>query len=177
MSSEITVASTEVLHKLISLSEAEQHWAVKQYFSKLDDSGTESLAKLLQNLQDIGIAVGIEAQIPVYAQAKECLLESTQLAAVEKVLLAVVIISTLYEVETFHSRQVTETLRDASNSVGNVTAALNGLIARGDVGIQPDDSGGHKRYHITDDGHKRALSLIGDVKQVQHLPERSSTSS
>lgn len=65
----------------------------------------------------------------IYEDAKERLLEDASLSAREKVLLAALMLFELHEIQEFHGRQVTETLRDVSNPVNNITAALSGLIS------------------------------------------------
>ncbi|MEO5716430.1 MAG: hypothetical protein ABIT37_23330 [Luteolibacter sp.] len=153
-----TPASARVFADLIHLPVMEQNWVILQYWHSLDNAQVVRLQDFLKDACDSHSDPGSG----LYENAKERLLEDTDLSAREKVLLAALMLSELHEIQEFHGRQVTETLRDASNPVNNITAALSGLISRGEaeIGDQgPTARNAHKRYRLTREG----LLAAGDI--------------
>jgi hypothetical protein len=158
MKPKVTERNSRVLADLMGLSAPERLWVQQQYWQSLTREDREELQELLA--ESTGSAA--RAVESLYEQAKERLLEDPGLAAGEKVLLAALILSELYEIEDFHSRQITETLREASNPVNNITAALNGLIGKREAEITDTAraaTNAHKRYRLTEAGRASASTI------------------
>lgn len=161
-----TAGGSKVLAALMELSPLEQHWVHLQFWQSL----SKEEAFQLRELVDGNHAQASESEENLFGLAKERLLEDPHLNAGEKVLLAALILAELYEVQDFHSRQITETLREAANPVNNITAALSGLIAKGEAEIADPERAArnsHKRYRLTSHGLLSASSIARKKRQTQ----------
>lgn len=164
MKATVTPASADVFAKLMHLQDTEQIWVVLQYWQSLNSRQVTELQELLKTA-----CVSHSApEDSLYENAKERLLEDTDLSARERVLLAALMLAELHDIRDFHGRQVTETLRDASNPVNNITAALNGLISKGEAEIAdqgPAARNAHKRYRLTPEGMRAAEDAASKKRQ------------
>ena len=154
----ITTLSSQALTKLMELSPLEQQWVQQQFFSSLEEGERSEYLSLLGS---VGSADEGETAAPADF-ARERLLEVPDLTAGEKVLLAALIVSELFEASAFHSRQLTEVLRQSSNPVKNITAAINGLIGKGEMEVADPSraaKNSHKRYKLTSEGLIAANSV------------------
>lgn len=156
-----TIQSSRVFSELMSLPAADRSWVLQQYWQSLnrEDQGE------LQSLFSESVEGSPATASPLFESAKERLLEDPDLTAGEKVLLAAMILRELYEIEEFHSRQITETLREASNPVNNITAALNGLMSKGEAEVAEPQRTGHKRYRLTSAGISAAITIAGQQRK------------
>ena len=157
MEPKATAKSTRLLADLLELPEWEQQWILREYWTALDPAEREALAFLFSESTETGTHTP-----SLFELAKSRLLDDTGLTAGEKVLLAALMLRELYEIEDFNSRQITENLRDLATPVNNVTAALNGLIAKGEVTIADPARAArnaHKRYRLSAEGLLSATAL------------------
>jgi|GEM_PF-2385359 len=158
MKTKATAGASQVLTDLLNLTPEERLWVREQDVGCMDADEREELQALLaEESRNPGqVAHNLDDQ------ARERLMEDPGLAAGEKVLLAALILRELYEVKEFHSRQITEYLKEASNTVNNITAALNGLISKGEAEVAGPDRTAknvHKRYQLTAAGISAAVGL------------------
>lgn len=152
-----TIQSSRVFFELMNLPADDRSWVLQQYWQSLDREDRKELQSLFA---ESGLAESGNTS-PLFESAKERLLEDPDLTAGEKVLLAALVLRELYEVEEFHSRQITETLKEASNPVKNITAALNGLMSKGEAVVADPNRTGHKRYRLTSAGISAAILIAG----------------
>jgi hypothetical protein len=168
MDQEVTALSTDLLARLVPATQAEQQWIIGNYWKSLTPENREAQRELLDKIdQELG------TEESLFERARSRLLDDPRLAAGDKVKLAALMLADMYELDSFQSRQITEALREMSNPVGNVTAAINGLIQHGEVEIDESGSSGkrsHKRYRLTDLGLRNAKGLI----KRDSIPIRSS---
>lgn len=147
-----TVESATVLADFLRLTEDGRNWIFQQYFSALSAEDFVELEVLMQNSK----AMHSGGHKPDFHElAHKRLMDDPTLSAGEKVLLAALILFELYEVSDFHSRQITETLKQNSIPLGNITSALAGLINRGEVEFSDSIRSvpnAHKRYRLTKQG-------------------------
>jgi len=152
-----TPESATLLAALLNAQEESILWIFRQLASTFEP---EQIAKFTQILDhahhDLPNTPALDEL------AKDRLLEDVSLSSGEKVLLAALVLSELYEIVDFHSRQITETLKQNSNPIGNITSALTGLINRGEVEIADSTRAApnsHKRYRLTQQGLTAAKEL------------------
>lgn len=164
-----TPNGAKVFAELLQLKATEQEWVLHQYCETLDSSQVAKMQELLER----SCSTQTDLVSGVYNDAKERLLEDADLSAREKVLLTGLMLFELHEIEEFHGRQVTETLRDVSNPVNNITAALTGLISKGEAEIVdqgPAAKNVHKRYRLTREGMFAANEIA--KRKLQGRPKR-----
>jgi hypothetical protein len=158
MKTKATIHSAKVFSDLMGLSNSDRCWVLQQYWHSL---GRDDQSELKKEIFSEMSETGANLETALYESAKERLLEDPNMTAGEKVLLAALVLRELYEISEFHSRQITETLREASNPVNNITAAINGLIGKGEVEIVEPQRLGHKRYCLTSGGISAAIAVSG----------------
>lgn len=159
-----TPEASMVLATLMKLSPAEVEWVLVEYWAWLDPDERQHFRGLFEGRASV---LEGEAKPEPFEQARERLLEDTAMSAGEKVLLAALHLLELHGVDDFQGRQITETLRSFSNPVKNITAALNGLIAKGEAEVANPARvarHAHKRYQLTSDGVRAAESLARGTK-------------
>lgn len=160
MKARATARSSRLLADLMDLGDEERDWVLGEYWRSLDGDERGSLRQLFSAQMD-GLKPAAE-EGGLADQARERLLEDPGLTAGEKVLLSALYLKELYEVQEFHGRQITAVLREVSNPVNNITAALNGLIAKGEAEVgNPSRAAknAHKRYRLTTEGLLQAATI------------------
>ena len=160
MKARATARSSRLLADLIDLGDEERDWVLGEYWRSLDADEQNSLRQLLS-----AGAAGLPTMNPAGSLAdlaRERLLEDPGLTAGEKVLLSALYLKELYEVQEFHGRQITAVLREVANPVNNITAALTGLISKGEAEVANAERAArnaHKRYRLTTEGLVEAATL------------------
>lgn len=160
MSARATARSSRLLADLMDLGDEERDWVLGEYWRSLDGEEQSHLRHLLftqvEGLPAVTAAGGLADM------ARERLLEDPGLTAGEKVLLSALYLKELYEVQEFHGRQITGVLREVANPVNNITAALTGLISKGEAEVANAEraaKNAHKRYRLTTEGLVEAATL------------------
>jgi hypothetical protein len=147
-----------LLSQLFESDEETQHWVLEQFWRGLAMERREQFENFLSEID----GESVETTSILGEQARSRILDSADLAVIQKVSLAALILAEDYELEIFMGSQITRLLGDMASPVKNVTAALNGLITKGEVEV-PRQSGlgqtGHKRYHLTELGLSSAREL------------------
>lgn len=158
MKTDVTAEGARLLSDLLNEEFASQAWIVEQYILSLEGEQKSELTSLLSGAPKSDTA---PTELSLAKAAENRLLDSPNLAAVEKVLLAAIILSEDFEHEVFTSRMLTNLLGKLSSSVNNPTAALNGLIRKEEVEVVRQT--GHKRYRLTKNGLRSASELASGL--------------
>lgn len=175
MSARATARSSRLLADLMDLGDEERDWVLGEYWRSLDGDEQTSLRHLL--FEQVEGLPALPAVRGLADMARERLLEDTGLTAGEKVLLSALYLKELYEVQEFHGRQITGVLREVANPVNNITAALTGLITKGEAEVANAEraaKNAHKRYRLTTEGLVEAATLARARKSQSRSgpPER-----
>ena len=164
---EVTDRAIHALHSASVLSQRERGWVVENLWRSRSPEERGDLWIMLSEIQG-----ETPAEESLYEQARRRLLDDPHLTDRYKVLLGALMVDDMFDLKSFHSRQVTEALREVSEGIGNVTSAINGLIQRGDLELADDSpvsKHAHKRYELTPDGRENATRLarrVGDAKEA-----------
>lgn len=160
MKARATAKSSRLLADLMDLGDEEREWVLGEYWRSLDGDERESLRQLFSDQVDALPAVAVAGGLADLS--RERLLEDPGLTAGEKVLLSALYLKELYELQEFHGRQITAVLREVANPVNNITAALNGLISKGEAEVANPGraaKNAHKRYRLTTEGLVEAATI------------------
>ncbi len=168
----MTQQSLNALQMIQMLSSSERRWVVEAALMGVDASTRDAITRSIQIRESGGSARSCPP--PTYETARNVLLDEPALATSDKVILAAYAICDLYELKEFTGRQVTEFLKETSNEIGNVTAAMTALVQKGwaDIASKEGESQqSQKRYTLTSTGIAKTRSLLQATREKRERSE------
>lgn len=183
MNSGMTQQSLNALQVFQSLAPLERRWVLEAVLIGIDTTTRSEIFRLIQSKMPTDET--LTQNRSSYDNVKNILLDDPNLSTADKVLLGSFAICDLYELKEFSGRQVTEFLKETSNEIGNVTAAMTALVQRGFAEIISkggDTQQAQKRYTLTSTGLAKTQTLIqsshylASQAKVRNVPPSSALS-